>query len=156
MKSILSNIMLLLMSMHMIAAPFDKIYDSYNCMIPCVVAHEDNHILTLGTKDDTYYYLGECGYQDKARIKEMILSADTFYVSTDVFNSMASSMIATEFPWIDSVLQNNEVEQCINKFGALKIPNMSQQEDDYMVVKAFYKGYLFTQDCETGLYVIIK
>ena len=51
------------------------------------------------------------------------------------------------------MLQNNALEHFINKHGALIIPNISQQEDDYMVAKAFYEGYLFNQDCETGLYV---
>ena len=154
MKSILSNIFLLLISINVFAGfSWEEVYESNNCLVPCYIRHKNNCMLVLRTKDDIYPYLAECGYTNNEKNKEIIFSADTFEVSRSVFKELIDFRITLESPWVDSVLQNNVLEHFINKHGALIIPNISQQEDDYIVAKAFYEGYLFNQDCETGLYV---
>ena len=132
---------------------WEEVYESNNCLVPCYIRHKNNCMLVLRTKDDIYPYLAECGYTNNEKNNEIIFSADTFEVSRSVFKELTDFRITQESPWADSVLQNNALEHFINTHGALIIPNISQQEDDYMVAKAFYEGYLFNQDCETGLYV---
>ena len=153
MKSILSNIFLLLISINAFAGfSWEEVYESNNCLVPCYIRHKNNCMLVLRTKDDIYPYLAECGYINNEKNKEIIFSADTFKVSRSVFKELTDFRITQESPWADSVLQNNVLEHFINKHGALITPpDISWQEDDYMVAKAFYEGYLFYRDCETGL-----
>ena len=131
---------------------FEEVYKSNNCLVPCYIRHKNNCMLVLRTKDDIYPYLAECGYTNNEKNKEIIFSADTFEVSRSVFKELTDFRITQESPWVDSVLHNNELEKFINKYGALITPpDISWQEADYMVAKAFYEGYLFYRDCETGL-----
>ena len=109
MKSILSNIFLLLISINAFAGfSWEEVYESNNCLVPCFIRHKNNCILILGPKNDVYPYLAECGYINKEKNKEMVFSADTFIVSRSVFKEMAYYKITQEYPWVDSVLQNNE------------------------------------------------
>ena len=73
MKSILSNIILLLISMNAFAGfSWEEVYESNNCLVPCFIRHKNNCILILGPKNDVYPYLAECGYINKEK-KENIL-----------------------------------------------------------------------------------
>ena len=77
MKSILSNIFFLLISIKAFAGfSWEEVYESNNCLVPCYIRHKNNCMLVLRTKDDIYPYLAECGYINNKKNNEIIFSAE--------------------------------------------------------------------------------